>query len=175
MGRLRAPDIPFPSFSFVLSTYSSQMRLPSYRSSYLLRYHPYPRYAPSQRERLMQTVDERNHIDNGDANDAPEVGAVLWPALQERDEETTMLEEALRAVEDLEGERSPPRRRSISTLIILMGNFPGPSAVNDAEDTTQAHMIKRLVAHVTKALCHIYASNKCGRYPASARTYIYPT
>ncbi|KAH7927586.1 hypothetical protein BV22DRAFT_1127279 [Leucogyrophana mollusca] len=94
------------------------MRLPSYRSSYLLRYHPYPRYAPSQREQLMQTIDERYDTDQENTAYESNVTGILWPAIQERDEETANLEAALHAVESTEGEHRPLRRRSISTLII---------------------------------------------------------
>ncbi|KAG1757129.1 hypothetical protein EDB19DRAFT_1656001 [Suillus lakei] len=59
MPSRRINDIPFPSFSLVISQYStSNMRLPSYRTSYLLRFHPYPRVKPSQRE-IMHAVDNR--------------------------------------------------------------------------------------------------------------------
>ncbi|KAG1904610.1 uncharacterized protein F5891DRAFT_750966 [Suillus fuscotomentosus] len=34
------------------------MRLPSYRSSHMLRYHPYPRVGLSQREMLTHTIEE---------------------------------------------------------------------------------------------------------------------
>lgn len=50
----RTNDRPFPSFSLVMNQYStSNMRLPSYRASYLRRFHPYPRVKLSQREMLM--------------------------------------------------------------------------------------------------------------------------
>lgn len=54
MPSRRINDIPFPSFSLVISQYStSNMRLPSYRTSYLIRFHPYPRVKPSQREIMV--------------------------------------------------------------------------------------------------------------------------
>ncbi|KAG1757079.1 hypothetical protein EDB19DRAFT_1655711 [Suillus lakei] len=59
MPSRRINDIPFPSFSLVINQYStSNMRLPSYRTSYMLRFHPYPRVKLSQRE-IMHTVDDR--------------------------------------------------------------------------------------------------------------------
>ncbi|KAG2756391.1 hypothetical protein P692DRAFT_20481240 [Suillus brevipes Sb2] len=58
MPSRRINDIPFPSFSLVISQYStSNMRLPSYRTSYLIRFHPYPRVKPSQRE-IMHAVND---------------------------------------------------------------------------------------------------------------------
>lgn len=54
MSSRKANDIPFPSFSLVIDQYSmSNMRLPSYRASYLLRFHPYPRVKLSQREIMV--------------------------------------------------------------------------------------------------------------------------
>jgi hypothetical protein len=50
----RINDVPFPSFSFVMNQGStSDMRLPSYRTSYLLRFHPYPRVKLSNREMMV--------------------------------------------------------------------------------------------------------------------------
>ncbi|KAG1771287.1 hypothetical protein EDD22DRAFT_864199 [Suillus occidentalis] len=61
MPSRRIYDIPFPSFSLVMSQSStSSMRLPTYRSSYLLRFHPYPRVKLSQRESLMCDVVEED-------------------------------------------------------------------------------------------------------------------
>ncbi|KAG2367679.1 hypothetical protein BDR07DRAFT_226578 [Suillus spraguei] len=60
MHSRRIYDIPFPSFSLVMSQSStSSLRLPSYRTSHLLRFHPYPRVKLSQRESLMNTIDDR--------------------------------------------------------------------------------------------------------------------
>ncbi|KAJ8597557.1 hypothetical protein M405DRAFT_855498 [Rhizopogon salebrosus TDB-379] len=59
MAVRRTNDIPFPSFSLIMSQYSTgNLRLPSYRTSYLLRFHPYPRVKLSNRE-IMQTIDDR--------------------------------------------------------------------------------------------------------------------
>lgn len=50
----RTDDVLFPSFSLVMSQYlTSDMRLPSYRTSYLLRFHPYPRVKLSNREMMV--------------------------------------------------------------------------------------------------------------------------
>ncbi|KAH7920536.1 hypothetical protein BV22DRAFT_1132983 [Leucogyrophana mollusca] len=95
------------------------MRLPSYRSSHLLRYHPYPRYALSQHERLTQISDDRCDADQ-------ENTGVLWPSIQERDEETAGLGEALRPAENAEGEQLP-LRCSIPMLIIVCLYPPPPS------------------------------------------------
>ncbi|KAG1850586.1 hypothetical protein DFJ58DRAFT_432598 [Suillus subalutaceus] len=38
------------------------MRLPSYRSSHMLRYHPYPRVGLSQRENLMHITEENDAL-----------------------------------------------------------------------------------------------------------------
>jgi len=57
----RINDAPFPSFSLVMSQYSTgDLRLPSYKMSYLLRFHPYPRVKLSNRE-IMMTIDDRLH------------------------------------------------------------------------------------------------------------------
>ncbi|KAI0916336.1 hypothetical protein AcV5_003302 [Taiwanofungus camphoratus] len=59
---MRALSIPYPSFTLAMSMidlYSN--RLPTYRSSHLLRYHPYPRVARrhDRDDPLMNTVDYR--------------------------------------------------------------------------------------------------------------------
>ncbi|KAH7916527.1 hypothetical protein BJ138DRAFT_284095 [Hygrophoropsis aurantiaca] len=96
------------------------MRLPSYRSSHMRRYHPYPRYALSQHERLRQTEDESQ---NGYERivEVLEVDRTLWTGLRAHDEETLNLEEALRILDDVD--QLPGRRRSLSTLIIDLALF----------------------------------------------------
>ncbi|KAH7920070.1 hypothetical protein BV22DRAFT_1040306 [Leucogyrophana mollusca] len=94
------------------------MRPPNYRPSHRVRYHPYPRYAFSQRERLMQTIDEQNDADQGKTVHASGAAEGLLPVIQELDEETANLEQALPPVESTEGERIPTRHRSISTVIV---------------------------------------------------------
>ncbi|KAI0670366.1 hypothetical protein C8Q78DRAFT_120093 [Trametes maxima] len=56
---MRKPDPPFPSFTLMMAQYNNDsLRLPSYRESLVVRYHPYPR-KPAKSADLMQTVDCR--------------------------------------------------------------------------------------------------------------------
>ncbi|KAH7915064.1 hypothetical protein BJ138DRAFT_223674 [Hygrophoropsis aurantiaca] len=97
------------------------MRLPSYRSSHMRRYHPYPRYALSQHERLMQTEEDESQNGYERIVDVLEVNRTLWTGLRAHDEETLNLEEALRILDDVD--QLPRRRRSLSTLIIDLALF----------------------------------------------------
>ncbi|KAG1757083.1 hypothetical protein EDB19DRAFT_1655752, partial [Suillus lakei] len=111
MPSRRINDIPFPSFSLVISQYStSNMRLPSYRTSSLLRFHPYPRVKLSQRE-IMQTVDDRL------SDQALDLVILDFPDLSEEQHLTAVnLQEALKAAET--GAQPHVRRLSFTTLII---------------------------------------------------------
>jgi len=75
------------------------LRLPAYRSSYRLRYHPYPRYVSST------TVDYRDH-------DLAVVPEVSQPLIIEEDSNTANLQQAI------SGEQSESPARALSTLVI---------------------------------------------------------
>ncbi|KAG1850571.1 hypothetical protein DFJ58DRAFT_431856 [Suillus subalutaceus] len=120
MSSRRIHDIPFPSFSLVMSQSStSNMRLPSYRTSYLLRFHPYPRVKPSQRESLMNTVDDRlsNQYDVVDEdNSARPVILDFSDVHEEQHPNVENLQEAVEVAEA--GVKPRVRRLSLTTLII---------------------------------------------------------
>ncbi|KAG0707582.1 hypothetical protein DFH29DRAFT_896444 [Suillus ampliporus] len=132
-------DIPFPSFSLVLSQYStSNMRLPSYRTSYLLRFHPYPRVKLSQREMMVshansipalflillvakQTIDDRLSSEDDVVEDDDSVGpaVLIFPDLPEEQDpliNAVNLQEAIEVAEA--GAQPRVRRVSLTTLII---------------------------------------------------------
>ncbi|OJA11421.1 hypothetical protein AZE42_05738 [Rhizopogon vesiculosus] len=131
----RTNDIPFPSFSLVLNQYSTfNMRLPSYRSSYLLRFHPYPRVKLSQRELLKQTIDD--HFSNQremltchtvdrpgnqrDVEEEEDAATPYTPALTVLPEEQHLVDDNVEeAIEGAEVDARPPvRRPSIKILIV---------------------------------------------------------
>jgi len=56
-------ELPLPSISRVQAQAPCPMRLPSYRSSHRLRYHPYPMSAPPRHEDLM-TVSHKPSLTN---------------------------------------------------------------------------------------------------------------
>ena len=63
MPARKTNDLPFPSFSLAMSQYStSDMRLPTYRTSHLLRFHPYPRTKLSSREIVMVSHANECHF-----------------------------------------------------------------------------------------------------------------
>ncbi|KAG2350839.1 hypothetical protein BDR05DRAFT_954959 [Suillus weaverae] len=112
-------DIPFPSFSLVISQYStSNMRLPSYRTSYLLRFHPYPRVKPSQRE-IMHAVNDRpsSLYDIVEDDDSTKPVILNFPDLPEEQHPNAVnLQEAIEVAET--GAQPHVRHLSLVTLII---------------------------------------------------------
>ncbi|KAI0918202.1 hypothetical protein AcW1_009859 [Taiwanofungus camphoratus] len=59
---MRALELPYPSFTLAMTMIDrSSNRLPTYRSSHLLRFHPYPRVARrhDRDDPLMNTIDYR--------------------------------------------------------------------------------------------------------------------
>ncbi|KAG1754785.1 uncharacterized protein EDB91DRAFT_252476 [Suillus paluster] len=120
----RLNDIPFPSFSLVLSQYSTnKMRLPSYRNSYLLRFHPYPRVKLSQRE-MMQTIDDRlsSEYDAVEDDDSAGPALLIFPDLPEEQHPNAVnLEEAMKDAEA--GAQPLVRRLSLTTLIIDLASL----------------------------------------------------
>lgn len=123
MPSRRIYDIPFPSFSLVMNQSStSNMRLPSYRTSHLLRFHPYPRVKLSQRESLMNTVDGRlsNRYDVVEEDDnARPVILDLSDLHEEQHPNVENLQEVVEVAEVAEADAKPRiRRLSLTTLII---------------------------------------------------------
>ncbi|OAX42223.1 hypothetical protein K503DRAFT_797330 [Rhizopogon vinicolor AM-OR11-026] len=110
------------------------MRLPSYRSSYLLRFHPYPRVKLSQRE-LLKTVDDRlsnqremltchttdrpgNQYDVGEEEDAATPHTIAFTDLPE--ERHLVDDNVEEAIEGAEVDARPPvRRPSLKILIVV--------------------------------------------------------
>ncbi|KAI0831321.1 hypothetical protein BC628DRAFT_1415840 [Trametes gibbosa] len=57
---MRKPDPAFPSFTLMINQWNNDtFRLPSYRESLIVRYHPYPRKETKSAKALMQKVDYR--------------------------------------------------------------------------------------------------------------------
>ncbi|KAI0336554.1 hypothetical protein GY45DRAFT_1238586 [Cubamyces sp. BRFM 1775] len=111
------PDPPFPSFTTMsIQSQRSDLRLPSYREGFVIRYHPYPRAEKrAQEPDLMQTVDHRRQ--DPPPPQSTEEHEVLPPTPQEVVDEAAL---ALhRVVSDVE-ERSVrmKRRRSLTSLIV---------------------------------------------------------
>ncbi|OCH89084.1 hypothetical protein OBBRIDRAFT_40048 [Obba rivulosa] len=109
---MRQLEPPFPSIDLVLSKAGHDAsRLPSYRSSYLARYHPYPQTRRHATDKFMRTVDYR-FSDESLENPSPQlepVGGVQAEA--ERDIEN--LDMALNAVPGIK------RRRRLSALVVV--------------------------------------------------------
>lgn len=103
MPSRRTNDIPFPSFSLAINQYStSNMKLPSYRSSYLLRFHPYPRVKLSQRE-IMHAENGRFSSLYDIAEDDDTAGPVVlnFPDLPEEQHPNDVnLQEAIEVAEN---------------------------------------------------------------------------
>ncbi|KAH9854245.1 hypothetical protein C2E23DRAFT_884343 [Lenzites betulinus] len=57
---MRKPDPAFPSFTLMMNQWNNDtLRLPSYRESLVVRFHPYPRKESKSANALMKTVDYR--------------------------------------------------------------------------------------------------------------------
>ncbi|KAI9064449.1 hypothetical protein FKP32DRAFT_1675940 [Trametes sanguinea] len=107
-----------------MSQWNDSMRLPSYRESLVVRYHPYPRRERKPAERFMQTVDYRydgatqNPVNPGEAVTPPDASGAI-DATEPIDEVASNLERALnRGVEEGEEGLKLKRRRSLTSLII---------------------------------------------------------
>jgi len=87
-------------------------RLPSYRSSYLLRFHPYPRMKLSTREMILAAIDETPQ----DVVTGADVG--LSPTDTEYLEPATILHEAIHSGSSDSVPRLIQRRLSLSTLVV---------------------------------------------------------
>ncbi|KAI0709252.1 hypothetical protein C8Q76DRAFT_695511 [Earliella scabrosa] len=94
-------ELPLPSFttmSFELQ--KDSLRLPTYRESILVRFHPYPQTRRKNvANPLMQTVDYRSQPQE---------------TVEQREDDTANLE---RVLEDVEGKKMK-RKRSLTSLII---------------------------------------------------------
>ncbi|KAL4067980.1 hypothetical protein J3A83DRAFT_4374317 [Scleroderma citrinum] len=93
-------------------------RLSNYRSSYLLRFHPYPRVRPSARERVMVALG---------AVDKDTVSSHDWisiPSFRSADADsdlagaiTQSLNSVIHSIQSLDAPR-PQRRLSLSSLVV---------------------------------------------------------
>ncbi|KAG0707584.1 hypothetical protein DFH29DRAFT_871579 [Suillus ampliporus] len=95
------------------------MRLPSYRSSYLLRFHPYPRVKLSQRE-MMQTIDDRlSEDDVVEDDDSAGPAVLIFPDFPEERDPLINAVNLQEAIEVAEADAQlHVRRLSLTTLII---------------------------------------------------------
>ncbi|KAJ8587797.1 hypothetical protein M405DRAFT_863463 [Rhizopogon salebrosus TDB-379] len=96
---------------------TSDMRLPSYRTSYLLRFHPYPRVKLSNRE--MMTIDDRlgAHCDVAEEDETAELDSVIFADPQEEHHLNAVnLPEVIKVLEA--GVQPRVRRVSLTTLVI---------------------------------------------------------
>ncbi|KAI0780917.1 hypothetical protein BD413DRAFT_15379 [Trametes elegans] len=115
---MRGLDPPFPSFTLVMTQPYDSMRLPTYRESHVLRYHPYPRKHPKTSETLLRRVDHRYDEDCA-PRPPPEVAdeLALTPLQDTREEAALSLDRAMDR-EDGEGMAAVKRRRSLTSLIL---------------------------------------------------------
>ncbi|KAL7283402.1 hypothetical protein ACG7TL_002832 [Trametes sanguinea] len=125
---MRKPDPPFPSFTLAMTQWDDSMRLPSYRESLVVRYHPYARKEPKPAERYMQTVDYRYDGETATVAQNPEnPGVAAMPrhasgaiyttnATDAIDEVASNLDRALNR--EAEDGVELKRRRSLTSLII---------------------------------------------------------
>lgn len=96
----------------------SNMRLPSYRTSYLIRFHPYPRVKPSQRE-IMHAVNDCPSSLYDIVEDEENAGPVIlnFPDLpEEQHPDAANLQEVIDVAEI--GANPHVRHLSFATLII---------------------------------------------------------
>ncbi|KAG1854837.1 hypothetical protein DFJ58DRAFT_841318 [Suillus subalutaceus] len=87
------------------------MKLPSYRTSYLLRFHPYPRVKPSQHE-IMHAVNDNLSSDIVEDDDSAGPVILNFPDLPEEQHP----QEAIEVAEN--GAQPHVRHPSFATLII---------------------------------------------------------
>ncbi|RDX56757.1 hypothetical protein OH76DRAFT_1395883 [Lentinus brumalis] len=108
----RKPDPPFPSFTTMSREMQSDtLKLPAYRESYLLRFHPYPQTRRHDKgSSLMRTVDYR-HAEPPVTQEAPEASNSL------RDE-VADFEHVVSEAEANAGRQHIKRKRSLTSLII---------------------------------------------------------
>ncbi|OAX44358.1 hypothetical protein K503DRAFT_778636 [Rhizopogon vinicolor AM-OR11-026] len=123
-------DAPFPSFSLVMSQYSTgDLRLPSYRMAYLLRFHPYPRVKLSNRE-IMQTIDDRLSsvtqygVIKGDGTTEPH--PLIFSDIRPEEEQHHNAVNLQEAIEVAEVGAQPRVRRLSLTILIIRVASAGP-------------------------------------------------
>jgi len=83
-------------------------RLPAYRSSYLLRFHPYPRVKPSTRERVVAST----------CGDEQYYSTLLADTLHSETEIPFTLNQAVHGTDVDDKIQLPQRRLSISSLVV---------------------------------------------------------
>ncbi|KAI6158253.1 hypothetical protein BKA82DRAFT_10848 [Pisolithus tinctorius] len=109
-------------------------RLPSYRSSYLLRFHPYARVKPSARERVMavQYTDDGSLLSDEERLITSSQSAV-WDSVPA----DAIAQNLNDAINDTTAVDEPLRRLSISTLVVhkrkFITNCPGVGAVDGSQ------------------------------------------
>ncbi|RPD80083.1 hypothetical protein L226DRAFT_530271 [Lentinus tigrinus ALCF2SS1-7] len=108
----RKPDPPFPSFTTVsYELQSDTLKLPAYRESFLLRYHPYPQTRRrNTTASLMKTMDCRY-------SEAP-VAQGIQAASNPTCDEAANLAAVVHEVEADAGGPNIKRKRSLTSLII---------------------------------------------------------
>ncbi|KAI8998623.1 hypothetical protein BD414DRAFT_475601 [Trametes punicea] len=90
---------------------NDSLRLPSYRESLVVRYHPYPRKQAKLANQLMQTVDHRYDEDSNPAPTSCNVNPVPQDAVEDI---AFSLDRAMRSDDKI----VVKRRRSLTSLII---------------------------------------------------------
>ncbi|OJA15405.1 hypothetical protein AZE42_07612 [Rhizopogon vesiculosus] len=101
---------------------TSDLRLPSYRMSYLLRFHPYPRVKLSNREIIMRTIDDRlsstnTQYDVAEGEGTTGLDPLIFSDLEEEQHPNAVnLQEAIEVAEA--GAQPRVTRRSLTILII---------------------------------------------------------
>ncbi|EMD34412.1 hypothetical protein CERSUDRAFT_97671 [Gelatoporia subvermispora B] len=109
---MRQSEPSYPSIDLVLSNGGSDTsRLPSYRSSYLGRYHPYPQTRRRASDRLMQTVDYRY------SDDEEVTFPRLYPIVEDQTEVERDIDNLDTALNASNGPQ-PKRRRRLSALVV---------------------------------------------------------
>ncbi|KAG1774034.1 hypothetical protein EV702DRAFT_555807 [Suillus placidus] len=94
------------------------MRLPTYRSSHMARYHPYPRVGLSRWEILTQNIEDNDANHSVEDRDTPEPNAPSLPGNEEQEENSLNLPEAVEVPEAGGGLRV--RHRKLKTFIIVV-------------------------------------------------------
>ncbi|KAI0721075.1 hypothetical protein C8T65DRAFT_632149 [Cerioporus squamosus] len=108
----RKPDPPFPSFTTMSQEMQSDsVKLPAYRESYLLRFHPYPKTRRHDKvSSLMRTVDYR-HSEVLATEETPE-------ASNSPRDEVADLRQVVSQAEAEAGRQDIKQQRSLTSLII---------------------------------------------------------
>ncbi|OAX42683.1 hypothetical protein K503DRAFT_779774 [Rhizopogon vinicolor AM-OR11-026] len=103
---------------------TSDLRLPSYKMSYLLRFHPYPRVKLSNREIMMQTINDRlsstsTQYDVAEGEGTTGFDPLIFSDLEEEQHLNAVnLQEAIEVAEA--GAQPRVRHRSLIILVIFV-------------------------------------------------------